>query len=62
MDWYRITCSFRIDCCASPAVGGVHLGERTEATASDSERWWEQRWAGAHVDGNWIGIQGSTGA
>ena len=56
----ELTCSFRIDCCVSLAVNGVYLGERTEATASDSELWWEQRWGGAHVDGNWVGIQNSV--
>ena len=56
----ELTCSFRIDCCVSLAVNGVYLGERTEAAASDSELWWEQRWGGAHVDGNWVGIQNSV--
>ena len=60
MDWYRITCSFRIDCCVSLAVNGVYLGERTEATPSDSELWWEQRWGKARADGNWVGIQNSA--
>ena len=42
----ELTCSFRIDCCVSLAVNGIYLGERTEAAASDSELWWEQRWGG----------------
>lgn len=36
MDGYRIDHSFRIDCCGSSAVTGMYLGERPEATVTDS--------------------------